>query len=196
MKLLAFLALILLSSFLEPQKRIVNVPSGEVVELRFSAEESTEVTIHNLLNSTLQVQVQQDSNREFVKGFGLDQNSKEMIWVESDEILILKNDSEKTIEVSYEKSTDGSKEDQQSDGVNLTFHNGSMVSIPLFIPGVMNPNLNPKSNSSVTLKYGQRVYFKEKGKQYLLFEVDQNFINGDILEIQDLIKARKKQLGL
>lgn len=39
--------------------------------------------------------------------------------------------------------------------INLTFHNGSLNSIPLVIPGVMNPNLNPFSNSGVELGFGQ-----------------------------------------
>jgi hypothetical protein len=71
-----------------------------------------------------------------------------------------------------------------------------LASIPLVIPGVMNPNLSPLSDSGVTLGYGQKVFFKEKRKSYLLFEVDDTFQNGDRLEIQDLIKARKKELGI
>lgn len=46
--------------------------------------------------------------------------------------------------------------------IPMTFHNGSLKSIPLQIPGVMNPNLSPLSDSGVTLEVGQKV---------LLFEV-------------------------
>ncbi len=194
--ILNFALIILFSPFCIGQQQRVSVPAGEEVQLRFSTEESTEVTLHNPSGSTLDARVLRDSDGKFVRGFGLGKSSKEKIRVESDAILFLRNDSEKEIEVSYETSTESSKGDFQSQGVNLTFHNGSLASIPLIIPGVMNPNLSPQSNSGVTLDYGQKVFFKEKGKQYLLFEVDETFKNGDVLEIHDLIKARKKQLGI
>ena len=48
--------------------------------------------------------------------------------------------------------------------IPMTFHNGSFVSIYLNIPGIMNPNLSPKSNSGVSLDVDQVVYFFPKGK--------------------------------
>ena len=49
--------------------------------------------------------------------------------------------------------------------IPMTFHNGSFSSIPLIIPGVMNPNLSHKSNSGVSLDVGQKVYFLPNGKE-------------------------------
>ena len=43
--------------------------------------------------------------------------------------------------------------------VPFTLRNNSLKSIPLKIPGVMNPNLSPMSNSGVDLAEGQKVYF-------------------------------------
>ena len=48
--------------------------------------------------------------------------------------------------------------------IPMTFHNGSFASIYLNIPGIMNPNLSPKSNSGVSLDVDQVVYFFPKGK--------------------------------
>jgi hypothetical protein len=62
----------------------------------------------------------------------------------------------------------------KAQNIPMTFHNGSFHSIPLLIPGVMNPNLNPKSNSGVSLDVGQKVYFFPNGKKKskeLLFTV-------------------------
>jgi hypothetical protein len=76
---------------------------------------------------------------------------------------------------------------------DLNFKNTSMSSIPLQIPGVMNPNLSPMSNSGVTLDKGQKVYFKYKGKKTLLLEItDQQ--DGDVIIVNELIKARKIEL--
>ena len=78
----------------------------------------------------------------------------------------------------------------------MTFHNGSMKSIHLKIPGVMNPNLSPMSDSGVSLKVGQKVYFSTNGKKELLFTVNSTFKKDTVLQIVDLIKTRKKELKL
>ncbi len=78
--------------------------------------------------------------------------------------------------------------------VDLTFRNNSLKSIPLEIPGVMNPNLSPLSNSGVGLEKGQKIYFKFQGKRTLLLEItDQK--DGDIILIDEVVKARKAELS-
>lgn len=81
--------------------------------------------------------------------------------------------------------------------IQFTFHNGSLKSIPLVIPSVMNPNLSPMSNSGIELKIGQNVYFFPNGsskKRALLFTVDESFQQNQVLEIDELIEIRKKEL--
>lgn len=79
--------------------------------------------------------------------------------------------------------------------INFTFHNGSLQSIPLVIPSVMNPNLSPMSNSGITLDLGQVVYYfpnGTRGKKEVLFIVTEEFVDGQTLEIDDLIAEKKK----
>jgi hypothetical protein len=81
--------------------------------------------------------------------------------------------------------------------INFTFHNGSLKSIPLVIPTVMNPNLNPLSNSGVSLKIGQKVFFYPywtSKKRELLFVVDETCQQNQVFEIDELIAKRKKEL--
>ena len=81
--------------------------------------------------------------------------------------------------------------------INFTFHNGSLKSIPLVIPSVMNPNLSPMSNSGITLDLGQVVYYfpnGNNGKKEVLFVVNEAFKDGDVLEIDQLISEKKKAL--
>ena len=85
----------------------------------------------------------------------------------------------------------------KSQAIPMTFHNGSLKSIPLNIPGVMNPNLSPRSDSGVTLEVGQKVFYfpnGKKGKKELLFEVDGTFKKDTILQIHEIIR-QKKQLS-
>jgi hypothetical protein len=87
--------------------------------------------------------------------------------------------------------------DSFAQDINFTFHNGSLKSIPLDIPTVMNPNLNPLSTSGITLEIGQSVYFYPDGKskkRALLFTVDETFVQNQVLEIDQLIEKRKQEL--
>ena len=81
--------------------------------------------------------------------------------------------------------------------IPMTFHNGSFKSISLIIPGVMNPNLNPKSNSGVSLDVGQKVYFfpnsKNKNKE-LLFIVEATWKKDTVLQMDEIIEKRKREL--
>ena len=85
----------------------------------------------------------------------------------------------------------------KAQNIPMTFHNGSFRSIPLIIPGVMNPNLNPKSNSGISLDVGQKVYFFPNGKKKkkeLLFVVAATWKRDTILQIDEIIKKRKLEL--
>ena len=194
MKILVLLALILISPLTAgPQERLT-LAAGQEVRLRFSPDQVTEVALQTSAQAGVVVRVERVTDRSFIRGFGMSKSSKEKVLVEEDAILVLTNESNSSVELHYQTSESYIAPAKDSDGVSLTFHNGSLASIPLIIPGVMNPNLRPMSDSGVTLGYGQKVFFKEKGKQYLLFEIDETFKDGDKLEIQDLIKVRKKQL--
>jgi hypothetical protein len=87
-----------------------------------------------------------------------------------------------------------SQEDQGS--VSFYLINSSLTSIPLIIPGVMNPNLSPMSSSGVELAYGQKIFFKVSGTRYLLLQVDENITQGVKVDVGKLLKDRKKELGL
>ncbi|MDB9931400.1 hypothetical protein OAD28_01595 [Flavobacteriales bacterium] len=88
--------------------------------------------------------------------------------------------------------------ESQESSAKVSFYltNTSSESIPLLIPSVMNPNLSPNSSSAVVLSIGQQVYFKYKGKKYILIEVDKSIKKGDKIEVSELLKKRKEELGL
>ncbi len=84
---------------------------------------------------------------------------------------------------------------QEKITISFTLRNTSLKSIPLKIPGVMNPNLSPQSNSGVSLKIGQKIFFRHNGKKQLLLVVSKEY-EGQTLNVPKLIKERKKELGL
>ncbi len=79
--------------------------------------------------------------------------------------------------------------------VPFTLRNNSLASIPLNIPGVMNPNLSPMSNSGVDLAVGQKVFFYIKKKKYLLLEVT-DALKNQKLDVGKLIVERRRELGI
>ena len=79
--------------------------------------------------------------------------------------------------------------------VPFTLRNNSLKSIYLEIPGVMNPNLSPMSNSGVDLREGQKIYFFDGRRKYLLLEVTAD-LEGEKLDVSELIRTRKKELGI
>lgn len=59
---------------------------------------------------------------------------------------------------------------------------------------MLNPNLNPLSNSGVELAFGQEVFYFQNGdkrKKALLFVVGDQFKDGEVLEIDALIRENK-----
>ncbi|MGB6035508.1 MAG: hypothetical protein WBG42_04520 [Cryomorphaceae bacterium] len=77
--------------------------------------------------------------------------------------------------------------------VPFTLRNNSLKSIPLKIPGVMNPNLSPMSNSGVDLKVGQKVFCFIDGKKVLLLTVTED-LKGQTLKVDELIREKRKEL--
>jgi len=77
--------------------------------------------------------------------------------------------------------------------VGLTFRNASDRSIPLQIPGVMNPNLSPRSNSGVELEGGQEVFFTYRGRRTLLLRIC-NEKAGEMILVNDVIARRTAEL--
>ena len=59
----------------------------------------------------------------------------------------------------------------------------------------MNPNLSPMSNSGVDLQVGQKIFFKVRGRRYLLLEVTEDLRDIN-LDVASLLKERKQELGI
>lgn len=77
--------------------------------------------------------------------------------------------------------------------VPFTLRNSTLKAIPLEIPGVMNPNLSPLSNSGVDLCVGQQIYCTIEGERVVLLEVDED-LKDQKLNVAKLIREKRKDL--
>jgi len=78
--------------------------------------------------------------------------------------------------------------------ISFSLTNDSGESIPLLIPGVMNPSLSPFSRSGVSLKVGQNVLFRYKGKSRILLVVDSSIQDNAVIEVSQLLEQKKMEL--
>ena len=96
------------------------------------------------------------------------------------------------IKIAYllEKGNTGSKKTTQVLTPQRAFYleNNTAQSLPLSIPGVMNPNLSPFSRSGVDLPNGQKIYAKVNGKRILILTVNDSITHGARIDIATLIE--------
>lgn len=74
--------------------------------------------------------------------------------------------------------------------ISFTLANRGLKSIPLRIPGVMNPNLSPMSNSGVCLEVGQKVYYRKKGRDVVILEVTAELADS-VLVVNPLLPKKR-----
>ncbi len=157
-----------------------------------------ELQLKNNTGKGIEVKVQNKATGEFVRGFGLGPLGKVEVMVEKDNQLLLTNASSKMGRVVVTVLDTNAKwpVKTNSNAISFKLINKSAKSIPLIIPNVMSPNLSPFSTSGVDLKIGQELLFKNKGKKYVLLTVDETIKEGQEIDVNHLLKDRRKELGL
>lgn len=120
-----------------------------------------------------------------LRGFGLDARGEATVRVgEGERLLVDAVGGDTRIAVRYERPKPEAPDALPSVAFNLI--NTGLTSIALEIPGVMNPNLSPKSRSGVRLDYGQEIRFKGR----VVFTVGPDLEPGTDLDVRALIRAQ------
>jgi len=186
-------------------KVTVTIPEQQKAELEESPFERNEAKIQNQSAVGIEVVVLDKETDQQISGFGLDKRANAKVYLGGNEKLVLANSSNEAVKatVSYKEAKPvaapkpkvaASKKAENR--VQFTLENKTLQSIPLIIPGVMNPNLSPFSRSGVDLKMGQRILFSENGKRHLLLTVDETVEEGAVVDVAALLQAKRKELGL
>lgn len=180
------------------QKSNLEIPPKSSLELDYANYEMYQLKLRNNMSKGLEVKVVDKKTGEFVRGFGLGPVGKVEVMVENTSKIVFTNTSNKTASLSVSfTEMDAKKVMAANEGlVSFTLVNSSDESIPLIIPNVMNPNLSPNSKSGVDLRIGQELIFRNRGKRYVLFTVDETIQEGQELDVYELLQERKKELGL
>ncbi len=180
------------------QKSNLEIPPNSSLEVDYPNYELYELQLKNNTGRQLDVQVINKATGDFVRGFGLGPLGKVEVMVEQDSKIVFTNNSGKMGKLAVAILDKNAKWPSKSNikTVSFTLVNSGDKAIPLLIPNVMNPNLSPFSNSGVDLKIGQEILFRKGLKKYVLLTVDESIEEGEKIDVNTLLKARKKELGL
>lgn len=175
----------------------LTIAPNQSLQLNYPTIEDLAIEIKNLSNQPLDIATIQTVSGEQLSGFGLAPKGRATISVPSLALLQISNNSPSKAEIAINPISLPAPEENPEDlYISFTLRNETAQSIPLIIPGVMNPNLSPFSNSGVRLKIGQQINFRQGLKTYTLLTVSPDIEEGAALEIGALLKAKKIELGL
>lgn len=191
---------LLLSGFFIPraQEVLAEIPAGETINFDFATLKTSFSEPENYFLE-LKVRTQTDIEIQFVQkqtqlhlgGFGLAARGKTRVPLSNNKQLVLHNPTDKkaVIKFRYSSRKEEGKENNTINQKDFMLYNATDMAIPLLIPGVMNPNLSPNSESLVRLRLGQEVYYRSGLKKHLLFKVDDALSQGAIIDVAQLIQA-------
>lgn len=167
---------------------MVEIPADSRVTIGYPDSENAALALKNKSSQGIDVATVNKVSGVQLSGFGLGPFGKATVAVPPLALLELHNSSDNAVRVSYE-ITQVAKQvaDKDEEYIGFTLRNETLRSIPLIIPGVMNPNLSPQSNSGVRLKIGQEIKYKKGGKVRLLLVVDDSIKEGDVLFVGERI---------
>ena len=175
----------------------LTIAPNQSLQLNYPTIEDLAIEIKNLSNQPLDIATIQTVSGEQLSGFGLAPKGRATIAVTSLALLQISNNSPVKAEIAINPiSLPAPKEKPEDLYISFSLRNETAQSIPLIIPGVMNPNLSPFSNSGVRLKIGQQINFRQGLKTYTLLTVSPAIEEGAVLEIGTLLKEKKIELGL
>jgi len=175
----------------------LTIASQQTIQINYPNFKFLAIEIKNRSRLPIEIACINYEDKSKVSGFGLGPKGKATLSIPDKTILQITNENKSNIEVNINPISSPPKKDlTQEKYIKFILKNETAESIPLIIPGVMNPNLSPFSNSGVSLKIGQKIYFKNGLKKYILLTVDQEIIEGKIIKIGSLLSDRKNELGL
>ncbi len=167
---------------------VVEIPASSRVTIGYPDSEDAALALKNKSSQGIDVATVNKVSGVQISGFGLAPFGKATVAVGPLALLELHNKSDEAVRLSYEITKAVKNEVGEDERfVSFTLRNETLKSIPLIIPGVMNPNLSPQSNSGVRLKIGQEIKYKKGGRAHLLLIVDNSIKEGDVLFVGERI---------
>jgi hypothetical protein len=167
------------------------IPPKQLVQIDYPLIKGYTVKLWNKSKFELGVSVRDRKTDSLVKGFGMSKGTSNQLTVTEGNYLQFENRFLAILKVEFRllKGVPGNKKTVKALTPQRAFYleNNTAQSLPLIIPGVMKPNLNPFSRSGVNLPNGQNIYLNLNGKRILILTVTDSIKQGDRIDLARLI---------
>jgi hypothetical protein len=178
-------------------RSLLVIPPKQVVQINYPLYKGFNVKIWNESKFVVGVSARDQVTDSIVKSFGLEKGGTTLLEVNEGLFLQFENRFLAPIKVAYalRKESSGKKKSTKPLTPQRAFYleNNTAQSLPLRIPGVMNPNLTPFSRSGVDLPNGQKIYLDLKGKKILILTVTDSIPHGARIDVATLIEKALNQ---
>ena len=168
------------------------IPPKQVVQIDYPLYQGFNVKIWNQSKYVIGISARDKQTDSVSKSFGLNKGSTTLFEVNKGMYLQFENRFLAPIKVAYilQKGITGAKKNTRPLTPQRAFYleNNSAQSLPLRIPGVMNPNLTPFSRSGVDLPDGQKIYANVNSKRILILTVTDSIPHGARIDVARLIE--------
>ena len=167
------------------------IPPKQIVQIDYPLYKGFNVKIWNHSKFLVGISSRDKETDSVHKSFELKNGNSILFEVNQGDYLQFENQFLASLKVAYniQKGSFGKKKSIQPLTPQRAFYlvNNTGQTLPLHIPGIMNPKLNPYSRSGVDLPNGQKIYLDLKDNQILIFTVTDSIPNGARIDLATLI---------
>ena len=179
-------------------RSILIIPPKQLVQINYPNYKGLNIKIWNESRLVINVFTRNKLTDSLQKSFELKKKRDTLVETKNGIYLQFENRYLSPIKVAYALREKSPRKNKFSKP--LTFQrafyleNNTAQNLQLYIPGVINPKLNPFSRSGVDLTNGQKIYFDLKGRKILILTVNESISHGSRIDVADLIeKALNKE---
>ena len=167
------------------------IPPKQIVQIDYPLYKGFNVRIWNQSKFLVGFSSRDKETDSVHKSFDLKNGNSILFEVNQGDYLQFENRFLASLKVAYniQKGSFGKKKPIQPLTPQRAFYlvNNTAQTLPLRIPGIMNPRLNPYSRSGVDLPNGQKIYLDLKDNQILILTVTDSIPNGARIDLANLI---------
>ena len=195
MKKTLFLFLFTLSALFgqknKVEKSTIIIPPKQIIRIDYPLYQRFNVKLWNRSKFDLGISARDRKTDSLYKVFGLAKGGSTILEVNKQLYLQLENRFLGSLKVEFIllKGTSGKKKVTSPLKPQRAFYleNNTAQKLPLRIPGVMNPTLDPFSRSGVDLPNGQKIFLDLSGRRILILTVSDSISQGDRIDVASLI---------
>ena len=175
----------------KPELSELVIPPKQIVRVDYPLFKTFKIKIYNKSKFFLGISLLSREKDSLFESFNLEKGNFRSLMVRDDQYLQFENRYLASLKVTF--TLENGNQRPNKSAKNLTpqrafyLENNTSQKIPLQIPGVMNPNLNPFSRSGVDLKNGQKIYLSLSNKKVLILTVTDTIAHGSRIDVASLI---------